>query len=131
MKASELLNQMESREKALSFFLKKDYVEKLTGKQVFALKNCEVFLEYCEVNGEICDITNRAYFEIVPDEGRNCLEILVTVSNNGDTRGIYFILYGIQAEGMINNDEVYSDVYDYMEIDEEPIRYKLTIKKAV
>ena len=130
MKASELLNQMESREKALSFFLKKDYVEKLTGKQVFALKNCEVFLKYCEVNGEICDITNRAYFEIVPDEGRNCLEILVTVSN-GDTRSLYFTLHGVQAEGMLNNDEVYSEVYDYMEINEEPIRYKLTIKKAV
>ena len=128
MKASELLNQMESREKALSFFLKKDYVEKLTGKQVFALKNCEVFLEYCEVNGEICDITNRAYFEIVPDEGRNCLEILVTVSNNGDTRGIYFILYGIQAEKMLNEDEVFSEVYECVDIDE---KYKLTIKKAV
>ena len=128
MKASELLNQMESREKALSFFLKKEYVEKLTGKQVFALKNCEVFLEYCEVNGEICDITNRAYFEIVPDEGRNCLEILVTVSNNGDTRDIYFILYGIQAEKMLNEDEVFSEVYECVDIDE---KYKLTIKKAV
>ena len=128
MKASELLNQMESREKALSFFLKKDYVEKLTGKQVFALKNCEVFLEYCEVNGEICDITNRAYFEIVPDEGRNCLEILVTASNNGDTRGIYFILYGIQAEKMLNEDEVFSEVYECVDID---AKYKLTIKKAV
>ena len=128
MKASELLNQMESREKALSFFLKKEYVEKLTGKQVFALKNCEVFLEYCEVNGEICDITNRAYFEIVPDEGRNCLEILVTVSNNGDTRGIYFILYGIQAEKMLNEDEVFSEVYECVDID---AKYKLTIKKAV
>ena len=128
MKASELLNQMESREKALSFFLKKEYVEKLTGKQVFALKNCEVFLEYCEVNGEICDITNRAYFEIVPDEGRNCLEILVTVSNNGDTRDIYFILYGIQAEKMLNEDEVFSEVYECVDID---AKYKLTIKKAV
>ena len=128
MKASELLNQMESREKALSFFLKKDYVEKLTGKQVFALKNCEVFLEYCEVNGKICDITNKTYFEIVPDEGRNCLEILVTVSNNGDTRGIYFILYGIQAEKMLNEDEVFSEVYECVDID---AKYKLTIKKAV
>ena len=128
MKASELLNQMESREKALSFFLKKDYVEKLTGKQVFALKNCEVFLEYREVNGKICDITNRAYFEIVPDEGRNCLEILVTISNNGDTRDIYFILYGIQAEKMLNEDEVFSEVYECVDID---AKYKLTIKKAV
>ena len=128
MKASELLNQMESREKALSFFLKKDYVEKLIGKQVFALKNCEVFLEYCEVNGKICDITNRAYFEIVPDEGRNCLEILVTVSNNGDTRDIYFILYGIQAEKMLNEDEVFSEVYECVDVD---AKYKLTIKKAV
>ena len=131
MKASELLNQMESREKALSFFLKKEYVEKLTGKQVYVLKNCEVFLEYREANGKICDITNRAYFEIVPDERRNCLDILVTVSNNGDTRSFYFTLSGIQAEKMLNNDEVYSDVYDCMEIDEEPIRYKLTIQKAV
>ena len=128
MKANELLNQMESREKALSFFLKKEYVEKLTGKQVFALKNCEVFLEYRGVNGKICDITNRAYFEIVPDEGRNCLEILVTVSNNGDTRGIYFILYGIQAEKMLNEDEVFSEVYECVDID---AKYKLTIKKAV
>ena len=128
MKASELLNQMESREKALNFFIKKDYVEKLTGKQVFVLKNCEVFLEYCEANGQICDITNRAYFEIVPDEGRNCLEILVTVSNNGDTRDIYFILYGIQAEKMLNEDEVFSEVYECVDID---AKYKLTIKKAV
>ena len=128
MKASELLNQMESREKALSFFLQKDYVEKLTGKQVFALKNCEVFLEYCEVNGKICDITNRAYFKIVPCEGRNCLEILVTVSNNGDTQDIYFILYGIQAEKMLNEDEVFSEVYECVDID---AKYKLTIKKAV
>ena len=129
MKASELLNQMESREKALNFFVKKDYIEKLTGKQVYVLKNCEVFLEYCEVNGEICDITNRAYFEIVPDEGRNCLEILVTVSNNGDTRGIYFILYGIQAEKMLNEDEVFSSAYEY--VDREAITYRLTIKKSV
>ena len=128
MKASELLNQMEKREKALSFFFIYVYVEKLTGKQVFALKNCEVFLEYCEVNGKIYDITNRAYFEIVPDEGRNCLEILVTVSNNGDTRGIYFILYGIQAEKMLNEDEVFSEVYECVDID---AKYKLTIKKAV
>ena len=130
MKASYLLSQMEKREEALNFFIKKDYVEKLTGKQVFVLKNCEVFLEYCEANGQICDITNRAYFVIIPDEERNCIEILATVSN-GDTRSLYFTLHGVQAEGMINNDEVYSDVYDYMEIDEEPIRYKLTIKKAV
>ena len=130
MKASDLLSQMTRREEALNFFIKKDYVEKLTGKQVFALKNCEVFLEYCEVNGQICDITNRAYFVIIPDEERNCIDILVTVSL-GDTRSLYFTLSGIQAEGMLNDDEVYSDVYDYMEIDEEPIRYKLTIKKAV
>ena len=128
MKASELLNQMESREKALSFFLKKDYVEKLTDKQVFTLKNCDITLEYCEVNGKIYDITNRAYFEIVPDEGRNCLEILVTVSN-GDTRSLYFILYGIQAEKMLNEDEVFSSIYEY--VDKETIKYKLTIKKAV
>ena len=119
---------MESREMALSFFVKKDYIKKLTGKQVYVLKNCEVFLEYCEANGQICDITNRAYFDIVPDEGRNCLDILVTVSNNGDTRGIYFILYGIQAEKMLNEDEVFSEVYECVDID---AKYKLTIKKAV
>ena len=130
MKASHLLSQMEKREEALNFFIKKDYIEKLTGKQVFALKNCEVFLEYCEANGQICDITNRAYFVIIPDEERNCIDILVTVSL-GDTRSLYFTLSGIQAEGMLNDDEVYSRVYDYMEIEEDPIRYKLTIKKAV
>ena len=130
MKASELLNQMESREKALSFFLKKEYVEKLIGKQVFALKNCEVFLEYCEVNGQICDLTHKAYFVVIPDDGRNSLDILVAVSN-GDTHNLYFTLNGIQAEKMLNEDEVFTSVYDYLERDEEPIRYKLTIKKAV
>ena len=130
MKASYLLSQMEKREEALNFFIKKDHIEKLTGKQVFALKNCEVFLEYCEANGQICDITNRAYFVIIPDEERNCIDILVTISL-GDTRSLYFTLSGIQAEGMLNNDEVFSSVYDYMEVEEEPIRYKLTIKKAV
>ena len=130
MKASYLLSQMEKREEALNFFIKKDHIEKLTGKQVFALKNCEVFLEYCEANGQICDITNRAYFVIIPDEERNCIDILVTVSL-GDTRSLYFTLSGIQAEGMLNDDEVYSSVYDYMEVEEDPIRYKLTIKKAV
>ena len=130
MKASYLLSQMEKREEALNFFIKKDHIEKLTGKQVFALKNCEVFLEYCEANGQICDITNRAYFVIIPDEERNCIYILVTVSL-GDTRSLYFTLSGIQAEGMLNDDEVFSSVYDYMEVEEDPIRYKLTIKKAV
>lgn len=130
MKAGELLNQMKKREEALNFFIKKDHIEKLTGKQVFALKNCEVFLEYCEANGQICDITNRAYFVIIPDEERNCIDILVTVSL-GDTRSLYFTLSGIQAEGMLNDDEVFSSVYDYMEVEEDPIRYKLTIKKAV
>ncbi len=130
MKADELLSQMESREKALNFFVKKDYIEKLTGKQVFVLKNCEVFLEYCKVNGKICDITNRAYFDIAPDEGRNCLDILVTVFL-GDTRSLYFSLSGIQAEKMLNEDEVFTRVYDYLDREEEPIRYKLTIKKAV
>lgn len=130
MKAGELLNQMKRREEALNFFIKKDHIEKLTGKQVFALKNCEVFLEYCEANGQICDITNRAYFVIIPDEERNCIDILVTVSL-GDTRSLYFTLSGIQAEGMLNDDEVFSSVYDYMEVEEDPIRYKLTIKKAV
>ena len=127
MKADELLSQMESRENALSFFLKKDYIEKLTNKQIFTLKNCEITLEYCEVNGKIYDITNKAYFVIIPDEERNCLEILLTVSN-GDTRSLYFILYGIQAEKMLNEDEVFSEVYECVDID---AKYKLTIKKAV
>lgn len=130
MKASDLLSQMESREKALNFFVKKDYIEKLTGKQVYVLKNCEVFLEYCEANGQICDITHKAYFVVIPDEGRNCLDILVAVSN-GDTHNLYFPLSGIQAEKMLNEDEVFTRVYDYLEREEEPIRYKLTIKKAV
>lgn len=130
MKASDLLSQMESREKALNFFVKKDYIEKLTGKQVYVLKNCEVFLEYCEANGQICDITHKAYFVVIPDEGRNCLDILVAVSN-GDTHNLYFSLSGIQAEKMLNDDEVFTRVYDYLEREEEPIRYKLTIKKAV
>lgn len=130
MKASDLLSQMESREKALNFFVKKDYIEKLTGKQVYVLKNCEVFLEYCEENGQICDITHKAYFVVIPDEGRNCLDILVAVSN-GDTHNLYFPLSGIQAEKMLNDDEVFTRVYDYLEREEEPIRYKLTIKKAV
>ena len=119
---------MEKREEALNFFIKKDYVEKVTGKQVFVLKNCEVFLEYCEANGQICDITNIAYFVIIPDEERNCIEILATVSN-GDTRSLYFILYGIQAEKMLNDNEVFSSIYEY--VDKETIKYKLTIKKSV
>ena len=85
-------------------------------------------MEYCEVNGKIYDITNKAYFVVIPDEERNCLEILVTVSN-GDTRSLYFILYGIQAEKMLNDNEVFSSIYEY--VDKETIKYKLTIKKSV
>ena len=128
MKADELLSQMESRENALSFFLKKDYIEKLTNKQVFTLKNCEITLEYCEVNGKICDITNKAYIVVKPDEERNCIVILTTV-DNGDTRTLYFTLSGVQAEKMLNEDEVFSSAYEY--VDREAITYRLTIKKAV
>ena len=128
MKADELLSQMESRENALSFFLKKDYIEKLTNKQIFTLKNCEITLEYCEVNGKICDITNKAYIVVKPDEERNCLVILTTVET-GDTRTLYFTLSGIQAERMLNEDEVFSSVHEY--VDKKTITYKLTIKKSV
>ena len=128
MKASELLNQMESREKALSFFLKKDYIEKLTNKQVFTLKNCEITLEYCEVNGKICDITNKAYIVVKPDEERNCIDILATVKN-GDVHSLIFSLYGIDAERILNEDEVFSSVHEY--VDKKTITYKLTIKKSV
>ena len=128
MKADELLSQMESRENALSFFLKKDYIEKLTNKQVFTLKNCEITLEYCEVNGKICDITNKAYIVVKPDEERNCIDILVTVKN-GDVHSLIFSLYGIDAERILNEDEVFSSVHEY--VDKKTITYKLTIKKSV
>ena len=128
MKADELLSQMESRENALSFFLKKDYIEKLTNKQVFTLKNCEITLEYCEVNGKICDITNKAYIVVKPDEERNCIDILATVGN-GDVHSLIFSLYGIDAERILNEDEVFSSVHEY--VDKKTITYKLTIKKSV
>ena len=128
MKADELLSQMESRENALSFFLKKDYIEKLTNKQVFTLKNCEILLEYCEVNGKIYDITNKAYIVVRPDEERNCIDIIATV-RNGDVHTLIFSLYGVQAEKMLNEDEVFSSVHEY--VDKKTITYKLTIKKAV
>ena len=128
MKADELLSQMESRENALSFFLKKDYIEKLTNKQVFTLKNCEITLEYCEVNGKICDITNKAYIVVKPDEERNCIDILATVKN-GDVHSLIFSLYGIDAERILNEDEAFSSVHEY--VDKKTITYKLTIKKAV
>ena len=128
MKADELLSQMESRENALSFFLKKDYIEKLTNKQVFTLKNCEITLEYCEVNGKIYDITNKAYIVVKPDEERNCIDILATVKN-GDVHSLIFSLYGIDAERILNEDEVFSSAYEY--VDREAITYRLTIKKSV
>ena len=128
MKADELLSQMESRESALSFFLKKDYIEKLTNKQIFTLKNCEITLEYCEVNGKICDITNKAYIVVKPDEERNCIDILATVKN-GDVHSLIFSLYGIDAERILNEDEVFSSVHEY--VDKKTITYKLTIKKSV
>ena len=128
MKADELLSQMESRENALSFFLKKDYIEKLTNKQIFTLKNCEITLEYCEVNGKIYDITSKAYIVVKPDEERNCIDILATVKN-GDVHSLIFSLYGIDAERILNEDEVFSSVHEY--VDKKTITYKLTIKKAV
>ena len=128
MKADELLSQMESRENALSFFLKKDYIEKLTNKQIFTLKNCEITLEYCEVNGKIYDITNKAYIVVRPDEERNCIDIIATV-RNGDVHTLIFSLYGVQAEKMLNEDEVFSSAYEY--VDRETITYRLSIKKAV
>ena len=128
MKADELLSQMEKRKKALNFFLKKDYAEKLTDKQVFVLKNCEITLEYCEVNGKICDITNKAYIVVKPDEERNCIDILATVKN-GDVHSLIFSLYGIDAERILNEDEVFSSVHEY--VDKKTITYKLTIKKSV
>ena len=128
MKADELLSQMESRENALSFFLKKDYIEKLTNKQIFTLKNCEITLEYCEVNGKIYDITSKAYIVVKPDEERNCIDILATVKN-GDVHSLIFSLYGIDAERILNEDEVFSSVHEY--VDKKTITYKLTIKKSV
>ena len=128
MKADELLSQMESRENALSFFLKKDYIEKLTNKQVFTLKNCEITLEYCEVNGKIYDITNKAYIVVRPDEERNRLDIIATV-RNGETHSLIFSFYGIDAERILNEDEVFSSVHEY--VDKKTITYKLTIKKSV
>ena len=128
MKATELLDQMKEREEALSFFLKKDYIEKLTDKEAFALQNCEVTLEYYGVHGEIYDITKEAYIVVKPDEERNCIVILTTI-DNGDTRTLYFTLSGVQAEKMLNEDEVFSSAYEY--VDRETITYRLTIKKAV
>ena len=128
MKATELLDQMKEREEALSFFLKKDYIEKLTDKKVFVLQNCEITLEYYGVDGKVYDVTNRAYFVVRPDEERNCIVILTTVDND-DTRTLYFTLYGIQAEKMLNDNEVFSSIYEY--VDKETIKYKLIIKKAV
>ena len=127
MKATELLDQMQEREEALSFFLK-GYIEKLTSKEAFALQNCEITLEYYGVDGKVYDVTNRAYFVVRPDEERNCIVILTTVDND-DTRTLYFTLYGIQAEKMLNDNEVFSSIYEY--VDKETIKYKLIIKKAV
>ena len=128
MKADELLSQMESRENALSFFLKKDYIEKLTNKQVFTLKNCEITLEYCEVNGKIYDITKKAYIVVKPDEERNRIDIIATV-DNVDVHTLIFSFYGIDAERILNDNEVFSSAYEC--VDKKTIRYKLTIKKAV
>ena len=85
-------------------------------------------MEYCEVNGKICDITNKAYIVVKPDEERNCIDILATVKN-GDVHSLIFSLYGIDAEKILNEDEVFSSVHEY--VDKKTITYKLTIKKSV
>lgn len=129
MKATELLDQMQEREEALSFFLK-GYIEKLTSKEAFTLQNCEVTLEYYGVDGKVYDVTNKAYFVVTPDEERNCLEILVTVSN-GDTRSLYFTLYGIKAVEMVKSYyETFSETYEYCDISDVTERYTLTIKRV-
>ena len=130
MKADELLSQMESRENALSFFLKKDYIEKLTNKQVFTLKNCEVTLEYYGVDGKVYDVTNRAYFVVRPNEERNCIDIIVTVTN-GHTITLFFTLYGIKAAEMVKSYyETFSETYEYHDADDVTERYTLTIKRV-
>ena len=130
MKATELLDQMKEREEALSFFLKKDYIEKLTDKEVFVLQNCEITLEYYGVDGKVYDVTNRAYFVIIPDEERNCIEILATVSN-GDTRSLYCTLHGIKAAEMVKSYyETFSETYEYRDISDATERYTLTIKRV-
>ena len=129
MKATELLDQMQEREEALSFFLK-GYIEKLTSKEAFTLQNCEVTLEYYGVDGKVYDVTNRAYFVIIPDVERNCIEILATVSN-GDTRSLYFTLHGIKAAEMVKSYyETFSETYEYRDISDATERYTLTIKRV-
>ena len=130
MKAAELLDQMKEREEALSFFLKKDYIEKLTDKEVFALQNCEITLEYYGVDGRVYDVTNRAYFVIRPDEERNCIDIIVTVIN-GHAVTLFFTLYGIKAAEMVKSYyETFSETYEYRDISDATERYTLTIKRV-
>ena len=129
MKATELLDQMQEREEALSFFLK-GYIEKLTSKETFTLQNCEVTLEYYGVDGKVYDVTNRAYFVVRPDEERNCIDIIVTVTN-GHTIVLYFTLYGIKAAEMIKSHyETFSETYEYNDISGAIERYTLTIKRV-
>ena len=129
MKATELLDQMQEREEALSFFLK-GYIEKLTSKETFTLQNCEVTLEYYGVDGKVYDVTNRAYFVVRPDEERNCIDIIVTVTN-GHTIVLYFTVYGIKAAEMIKSHyETFSETYEYNDISGTIERYTLTIKRV-
>ena len=129
MKATELLDQMQEREEALSFFLK-GYIEKLTSKETFTLQNCEVTLEYYGVDGKVYDVTNRAYFVVRPDEERNCIDIVVTVTN-GHTIVLYFTLYGIKAAEMVKSYyETFSETYEYNDISGAIERYTLTIKRV-
>ena len=127
MKATELLDQIQEREEALSFFLKKDYI---TDKEVFVLQNCEITLEYYGVDGKVYDVTNRAYFVVRPDEERNCIDILVTVTN-GHIISLYFTLYGIKAAEMVKSYyETFSETYEYHDISGVTERYTLTIKRV-
>ena len=129
MKAVELLDQMKEREEALSFFLK-GYTEKLTSKEAFALQNCEVTLEYYGVDGKVYDVTNRAYFVVRPNEERNCIDIIVTVTN-GHIIDLYFTLYGIKAAEMVKSYyETFSETYEYRDISGAKERYTLTIKRV-
>ena len=129
MKAAELLDQMKEREEALSFFLK-GYTEKLTSKEALALQNCEVTLEYYGVDGRVYDVTNRAYFVVRPNEERNCIDIIVTVTN-GHIIDLYFTLYGIKAAEMVKSYyETFSETYEYRDISGAKERYTLTIKRV-
>ena len=108
MNASVLLEEMRKKEAALTYFLKKDYVEGLTNQQIYVLKNCDIELEYFGVDGRVYDVMDRAYFYVYPDVARNV------------------IIPGYKASGMINDGESFSAVEEY----DDKTKYRLTIKKA-